>query len=205
MTMATLCSGFLTILKAALPHLLALMIALWAGRWVYRRGQDEKLNRSLAALLFDSSQNLVVLEAVIQQSSWREDSIDPRFADPTVARALLSDTSIFSANLDRGLVIAAVHYTQQMEAVRMAMQFIAEHFVEHGRLTERNLRTLDRVCRSGIIAIRVLQRRLDSEISKRKIRIGTNKEGREFAEELERELEKVNSEVLRESREVEAQ
>jgi len=196
---AKLCSWIFAIIKAGIPHLLALLITLGAGLWIYRHGQKKKLNRSLAALLFDSSQNLAILVGAVRRGSWGEYRMSSNFTDPTIAKALLSDTSVFSADLDRGLVMAMVQYAQEMDATRRAMQFMGERLVGGTRLTEQELKSLDRNFRSGIATTRVLQRHLDSEISKRKIRLGTREEARRFTEELKREREEIESEVFQES------
>ena len=99
-TIGTVLSFVWDVLKAGLPHLLALLIAVFAGWWVYKRGQMQRLDRLLAALLIDSAQNLTLLRAAIERERWRAESIDLRFADPSVAQALCADASSV-ANLVR--------------------------------------------------------------------------------------------------------
>ena len=193
------CSWLLAVAKAGVPHLLALLIALWAGWWVYQRGQDQRLDRLLAALLVDSGQNLSVLRAVIERETWRFDAIDSRLPSPSVAQVLSSDASLYASDLDRGLIMALVVYRENIEASRSTMEFMRDRFIAERQLSVKNLGTLDQICRGAIAATRVLQSRLDLQMKARKIKLGTRDESREFTEELRREVQSVRTEVRRPS------
>jgi len=199
MTMTALCSWLLAVAKAGIPHLLALLIALWAGWWVYQRGQNQRLDRLLAALLADSSQNLTLLCAVIERESWRLDVIDSRLANPSVAQALSSDASLYASDLDRGLVMALLVYRDAIEASRSTMEYMRGRFIAERHLSPEHLGTLDRICRNAIAATRVLQSRLDLQMKARKIKLGTRDQAHEFLEEFRSEVQRVGSEVRRPS------
>ena len=84
-----------------------------------------------------------------------------------------------------------------MALARSTMELMRDRFIQENQLSPRNLGTLDRICRNAITATRALQSRLDPQMKERKIRLGTRDEAKEFAEELQSEGAKIDSEVRR--------
>jgi hypothetical protein len=174
---------------AAIPHAVALLIALVAGWGIYQWSQIQRRDRMIGAALFETANNRSILRRAIEREDWRTDSIDVHRPISTVVPALLGDSPLYSRRIDRGLVIALFVYQTEIEAAGRTMDFMEQRFVSQGELTSANLTTLRRICRNAMWATDQLQKLLGEHARRRKIRVGSREEAAALIEEARRDRE----------------
>ena len=86
-------------------------------------------------------------------------------------------------------------YRLEVDAARWTMKLMFERISKESELSERDLETLYRICKSAIAATEALQTHLNAYSIVHNIRVGTHDEGMQFGREFREHYEKIQSEM----------